>query len=742
MTIITGLILFMISACASNAGLKPDEAQWTLLWSDEFDGNAIDDSRWNYIIGAGGYGNNELQYYSDREKNARVERGRLFIEAHDEAFNGSPYTAAKLTTEGKGDWLYGRFDIRARLPRGQGIWPAIWMMPTDYKAYGIWPSSGEIDIVELLGHEPSTVHGTIHYGNPHRYTGTFFQLEEGSFSDDFHLFSLEWDPGEFRWYVDGELYQTQRDWFSRKTGEAADYTWPAPFDREFYLQLNVAVGGNWPGYPDESTVFPQAMEIDYVRVYQRNEGYKPVEKTAEDEPLKGRDSLPDGNYVYNSGFDDELEYWEFGNYEGGSGSALWEDGEVHIAINEAGNQIWANQLLQHKMNVEKGGSYRVRFKARAAAPRAIMLKIGGLGDRGWAAYSQEQYIEIDTVMREYSFEFTMAEDTDIHARYEFNMGLSDSDLWLDDAVMERLDVDEDSEETATVPAFTPKAPLASGNLVYNGNFDQGNKRIAFWDLELDPDSDAELRVPHPLGERSLQILVLWHSGNAEGIVLSQDGLTFRAGEDYTLSFDARTKSPQTATLQVGNESNPAAYSGNIKVELEEDWKRYSYTVSVPSVSDPNGLLRFMIDPQLITYDTWLDNVRLVRIKKPLSLPSVSTRIEAEDYFDKSDNPRTQESSEGGLNVGWLETGDWLSYDLDVARAGTYRITYRLASERTNGKISLQVDERSFPELSFAGTGYWQEWTDLEQEIELAAGVHTLRIYAARLNINWFELERL
>ncbi len=241
------------------------DGDWKLVWQDEFNGEAVDGSRWNFELGASGWGNNEWQNYTARSQNAYILDSVLVIEARKENYEGSEYTSARMTTKNKGDWLYGRFEIRAKLPFGQGIWPAIWMLPTDWE-YGGWAASGEIDIMELVGHEPSTVHGTLHYGDSwpgNVHTGTSFSLDNGRFADEYHLFALEWEPGEMRWYVDGELYATQDEWYSNSA------PWPAPFDKRFHILLNVAVGGNWPGYPDETTQFPQRMYIDYVRVYER-----------------------------------------------------------------------------------------------------------------------------------------------------------------------------------------------------------------------------------------------------------------------------------------------------------------------------------------------------------------------------------------------------------------------------------------------------------------------------------------
>lgn len=238
---------------------------WRLVWQDEFEGDAVDPEKWSYEVNGRGGGNNELQYYTDRPENAWVEDGSLVIQADAERYLGRNYTSARLRTLGKGDWRYGRFEIRARLPSGQGIWPAIWMLPTDYE-YGGWAASGEIDIVELLGQDPNIIYGTLHYGGQwpkNVHSGEPFVLPEGDFTEAFHVFALEWEPEEIRWYLDGEQIQSQSRWHS------SGGPYPAPFDQRFHLLLNVAVGGDWPGPPDESTRFPQQMVVDYVRVYER-----------------------------------------------------------------------------------------------------------------------------------------------------------------------------------------------------------------------------------------------------------------------------------------------------------------------------------------------------------------------------------------------------------------------------------------------------------------------------------------
>ncbi len=258
------------TTASSDAGPEtPDRAPWTLVWADEFEGPSLDPAKWSAQTGDGcdlgicGWGNNERQWY--RAANATVENGLLIIAARREPAGNKAFTSARLRTAGKGEWTYARVEARARLPQGRGMWPAVWMLPTD-QVYGGWAASGEIDIMELVGHEPATVHGTLHYGGEwpdNRSTGMSFTLPSGTFAEDFHVFALEWERGVIRWYVDGALYQTQTEWFT------AGAPFPAPFDQRFHLIVNLAVGGHWPGDPDDSTRFPQRLELDWIRVYER-----------------------------------------------------------------------------------------------------------------------------------------------------------------------------------------------------------------------------------------------------------------------------------------------------------------------------------------------------------------------------------------------------------------------------------------------------------------------------------------
>ena len=227
---------------------------YKLVWDDEFNSSTLDTSKWNYEVNGDGGGNNELQYYTSYPENCFIKDSCLVIQALKKNYLGKDYTSARLNSNNKGDWKYGRFEVRAKLPYGQGLWPAIWMLPTDW-VYGGWPASGEIDIMEELGQQANKVYGTVHYGTPHQQQGGNYTLQNGYFLSDFHVFACEWDSSTISFFVDNTKYFT------------ANIT--KPFDQRFHFVLNVAVGGNWPGNPDYTTSFPQQMVIDYVRVFQK-----------------------------------------------------------------------------------------------------------------------------------------------------------------------------------------------------------------------------------------------------------------------------------------------------------------------------------------------------------------------------------------------------------------------------------------------------------------------------------------
>jgi beta-glucanase (GH16 family) len=240
-----------------------ERAGWDVAWQDEFEGTQLDLNNWTFDIGGGGWGNQEWEYYSDRPENVRLENGMLVIEARKEGveFSGRPYSSARIKTQGLHAWQYGRIEARMKLPYGKGIWPAFWMLGENMPQKG-WPAAGEIDILEHIGKEPDRIYATVHgpgYSGSNG-VGAHLVVPAGTVSNDFHVYAIEWQENEIRWLFDEEEYFKLTP---------ADVPGEWVFDHPFFIIMNVAVGGGWPGYPDSATVFPQFMYVDYVRVYQR-----------------------------------------------------------------------------------------------------------------------------------------------------------------------------------------------------------------------------------------------------------------------------------------------------------------------------------------------------------------------------------------------------------------------------------------------------------------------------------------
>ena len=260
------------STSIDESPIIPSIDGYTLVWNDEFDGSSLDLTKWAHQNGDGaefglnGWGNNELQFYTSRTENLEVSEGMLKMTALEQNFSGRDYTSARIRTADlpNGNWKYGIFEARIKLPVGQGLWPAFWMLPEE-AVYGGWPRSGEIDIMEAVMHIPNETHGTVHFGQTwpnNSLKGTGYFLPNGNLNEAFHTFKIIWEEGSIRWFVDDVLF------YRVTPANLAPERWP--FDQSFHILLNIAVGGNWPGNPDGTTVFPQRMEVDYVRVYQKS----------------------------------------------------------------------------------------------------------------------------------------------------------------------------------------------------------------------------------------------------------------------------------------------------------------------------------------------------------------------------------------------------------------------------------------------------------------------------------------
>ncbi|HTB72772.1 MAG TPA: glycoside hydrolase family 16 protein [Polyangiaceae bacterium] len=259
------------AAGLADSAVASDLPGWKLTWSDEFngpDGSAVDPTKWKHDVGGTGWGNNELEYYTDGMQNAVVQGGNLVVTATTEdasqykcSYGTCKYTSARLLTQGLFSQQYGRFEARAQMPTGKGLWPAIWALGDNISTVS-WPACGEIDFMETIGTDIQTNHGSLHMPSNYGPSGTYKLPNGASYADDFHVFAFEWEPGTIRFYVDDMLYETQTS--KVPSGD----TWE--FEHPFFLLINVAVGGQWPGSPDSTTTFPQTLKVDYVRVYQKD----------------------------------------------------------------------------------------------------------------------------------------------------------------------------------------------------------------------------------------------------------------------------------------------------------------------------------------------------------------------------------------------------------------------------------------------------------------------------------------
>ncbi|WP_047795740.1 carbohydrate binding domain-containing protein [Exiguobacterium sp. JLM-2] len=618
----TGLALSLPQEVPAEKSSKADDAKWKLVWSDEFSKSEIDHSKWNFETGnwivdkdgnpvAAGWGNNEKQFYTDKNENAFVKDGKLVIRAKKEQasdqFGTYDYTSAKLTTKGTFSKTYGRYEMRAKLPTGKGLWPAFWMLPEEDR-YGGWAASGEIDIMESWGSQPDKVAGTIHYGETwpnNKYTGKDYHFAEGDGIDKWHTYAVEWEPGEIRWYVDGQLYQTQNDWYAKEANKASKYSYPAPFDQDFYLIMNLAVGGWFDGDVDETTPFPAEMEVDYVRVFDLKNGkYRDaVEPTYSDEevvlPEGAKQPLEDGNLVYDEDYVKPITtvmngaqalnptYWNYVALPdfGGVGSIdvidLAGSRFADISIDQAGSQPYSHQLIQN-VSLGQGGHYKVTFDAKADAARSIAVKVGGGPDRGYAKYSDEGSFDLTTDVQTYSMTFDMTEETDLAARLEFNVGLSTSGVQIGNVRVEQTPRE----------AFNPNATkpmLGDGNHVYNGTFDQGAMdRMTYW--TFDPGVTKGTGTVDPV-ERLFRFETNKKKGAPATLV--QQGIQLQEGHEYVLRFKARAE--RVNGLQVGlYGANGDAYLPLERIALSKAFDTYEVPFTMEAGTDLMSQLQFIL----------------------------------------------------------------------------------------------------------------------------------------------------
>lgn len=738
----------------------PDE-DWEMIWNDEFDGSAVDDSKWT-VQDTGLVYNNELQYYSP--DNIRIvkdgARNVLQIEAKREQKSGKAFTSGKLITMGKGDWTYGKVVVRAKLPVQQGMWPAIWMMPTDEAHYGGWPASGEIDIMELIGgkNKDHEVYSTIHYDavkpdGSHGHDQGKFTLPAGeSFADEYHDFQVEWLPGMIRFYVDGKLHHQVNNWQTTAAGQPESYTFPAPFDRPFYLILNLAVGGDWPGSP-ESEFVSEKMNVDFVRVYSyKNLNEWPDVTSNPIEPERQREPQADGNQIYNERFAEGSDAsgvptdWKFITNDGGAGKVeVVEDEQkgkaAKVTITQAGTENYSVQLTQMPIYVKKNKKYKVQFDAKASANRVIRSKVTQF-EKSWTNYSGEQTFSLTTDWQPYEYTFNMRDGADNNARFEFNLGLSDASVMVTNVRL--IEIGEAD------PLPVERKALPDGNYVFNGTFDQGKERLGFWSTQVQSGAVAQVSVNNflkfPIMERQLVVDVAQTDGQPDQVAVVQPDLKLEGGTTYGFSFDAKADTPRTMDigLSTAEGHDVQIYQGQ-QIQLGQEMKNYTGEIVIgEGTALATSELKLLFGSS--TGKAYVDNVRLTKRGKPVSIVGYAHIPAAEAWLMQG--LQLENSEEGGKHVSYMDEGDLLQYKMDVANDGVYAFSTRLASAKNDSKVRFSVkDEQGMTvassELLLGDTGGWQTYkTVYLPAVTLKAGAtYYVNFEGNEYNTRWLDISQ-
>ena len=567
---------------------------YNLKWEDQFEGESLNRDDWNVELHDPGWVNNELQSYVDSPENIYLQDGSLVLKpVENVSEDGSvSYTSGRINTQHKHDFKYGLFEARVKVPEGQGFLPAFWMMPTDENLYGQWPRCGEIDIMEVLGNNTDTSYGTIHYGNPHSESQGSYTLDEGSFSEEYHVFDVEWEPGKISWYVDGKLIHTEDNWYSATEGQG-EITYPAPFDQPFYIILNLAVGGNWPGNPDDTTdIKNSAYYIDYVKVYQKDSYDENVTKPIEEVIL--RDPDENGNYIINGDFsvNEELtddKDWVFLTALGGEAGAEIRNNEIAVTTENEGTVDYSVQLVQPNLPMKQGGVYRLSFDAYADADRTMKVGISA-PDRSFRRYLNDTEISLTQEKQTYNLDFTMTDSDDANGRLEFNMGAagSTSGIRISNVSLKKTDeiVITDGE----------KGILADGNYVYNGSFQEGEERLGYWDVQKN--DGAEVSVTNENNIRRLMVNAPEGTSADNPVIVSQTDLALSSGNTYAMSFTAEGEPGKKILVKVAGQK--------YEFELNGEEQEYDNKLTVADEHADTDL-SFVFETPGIYY---IDNVRI------------------------------------------------------------------------------------------------------------------------------------
>lgn len=711
---------------------------YKLVWEDNFDGTELNRDDWNVELHDPGWVNAEWQEYVDCEDNIYVKDGNLVIQPIKMKVDHKDYyTSGRVNTQNKHDFLYGRFEARLKVPSGKGYLPAFWMMPTDESFYGQWPKCGEVDIMEVMGQSTDTLHGTLHFGEPHTQKQGTYILEDGNFADEFHVFACEWEPGEMRFYVDNELYFTEHEWFTKRNG-FDEVTYPAPYDQPFYMILNVAVGGSWVGYPDASTEFGEnaQMVVDYVRVYQKDEYDENVSEPVKEVVFKEADET--GNYVTNSKFETEENLeddvdWKFLLFEGGKGAASISDGAIHITTDNAGSVEYSVQLVQPNVPMENGGQYKLSFEAYADEERTMITNVSA-PDLNFIRYLEDQKLTLTTEPQTYEYEFFMMGDNDANGRVEFNMGAQSSTaaIHITNVRVEKIGQVDDMRELSS--------SLPDGNYIYNSTFDRGEKRLGYWTVESNCEG-AEVSVTNKDLVRELKAEIPETVTSLTDVKITQSLLSLEGGKSYKLSLNAYAEEEKIIAIKIAGQT--------FEVPLTKEKGTYQYTVSIPD-GENQAQLEILLGAAGTTY---MDNVRMYEHDKIINGNFTNETVGYEVFVD-NDAIATylvDELSEGGAlgfdifdttNEEWkiqlkqknirLEKGKWYRVSFDAKTSLNREVKLELKQDGAQGEdttayMDAQTCALSLAYITFDHTFQMTEDTDENAVLSISLGAVSDRV---------------
>lgn len=673
-----------------------------LVWVENFDQKKLDTDNWMYEVHYPGWVNSELQSYVVSDDNIYLKDGKLIIQPLK---NGNTYTSSRINTLGKKEFTYGRFEARLKVPRGKGFLPAFWMMPADESFYGQWPKCGEIDIMEVLGDNVNKVYGSLHFGEPHTQKQGSAQIFEGNFADDFHIFAVEWEPDEMRFYVDDRCYYKTSEWFTKRSG-FGEVSYPAPYDQPFYIILNVAVGGNWPGNPDEFTTFDEQaqMVVDYVKVYQKKEYNSDVKKP---EAAVSKMQVKEGNIASNLG-----SRWMLHLEPDGKATADLTDNGLTVRTTEQGNADYSVQLVQSYIQMVQGETYKYTFDAWADEPRTIKTAVT-LPNNSWKRSFGDVRVALDTRKKTYTYTFTNEEVSDENARLEFQLGATDSTatVYIQNIKLEHV---KNAGPVNKHPA------LPDGNLIYNGQFQEGEKRMGNWTVEAM--DGAKVYATNEKKVRQLKAEVPANCDSADKVKVIQNGIKLTPLSENTVKLEAASTVPGKIQIKCGNAVN--------EIELTSSMEKYEINFIAPKDNKEVSFEMLLgIPGSVVTVDN-------VSLKENILVQNgnFDKKMISYEVYAHSDAVEEHEVDEGqadkfcAVTIDKTGNQDWMiqlmQRNIDLEEGKTYKLTFKAKCDiKRDIMMALQRDglqDNDWTPYSGQPTfAVSNEWKTYEHEFTMA-----------------------